>query len=224
VAVSAGVKRYESLKRRQRLERPQFNTALALRVHRSLSWYHAAVLTEHDLDTQFITLWIAFNSAYAQNASNAISGSETATFKQFVGTLVDLDQQQRLYDLVWVEYPRTLRLILDNHYIFKHFWRYVQGECTEAIWKERFRTANVAARRAIEKQDTKKILSIVLSRLYVLRNQILHGGATWNGKTNRSQLRSATGFLLSLMPCVIDILMEFPQHPWPTPLFPVIDE
>ena len=33
------------------------------------------------------------------------------------------------------------------------------------------------------------VLSIVLSRIYTLRNQLVHGGATWDSSVNREQLR-----------------------------------
>ena len=41
---------------------------------------------------------------------------------------------------------------------------------------------------ALTKQHTAKVIELVLSWLYSLRNQIIHGGATWNRQVNRSQL------------------------------------
>lgn len=40
-------------------------------------------------------------------------------------------------------------------------------------------------------------------RLYVLRNQIFHGGATFNSKANRDQLRDACDILGDLFPAII---------------------
>lgn len=37
-----------------------------LRIHRALSWLKKAENSE-DLDTKFISLWISFNAAYAEN-------------------------------------------------------------------------------------------------------------------------------------------------------------
>ena len=33
------------------------------------------------------------------------------------------------------------------------------------------------------------VLSVVLSRIYTLRNQLMHGGATWSSSVNRDQIR-----------------------------------
>ena len=38
------------------------------------------------------------------------------------------------------------------------------------------------------RMDTQKMMGIMFDRLYTLRNQLLHGGATWNSNINRSQI------------------------------------
>ena len=42
-----------------------FPQDLGLKIHRALSWLQRAEVAEDD-DTSFISLWIAFNAAYAQ--------------------------------------------------------------------------------------------------------------------------------------------------------------
>jgi len=49
--------------------------------------------------------------------------------------------------------------------------------------------ANRAAHAALGQRDTVTVLSVVLSRIYTLRNQLMHGGATWNSSVNRDQIR-----------------------------------
>ena len=46
------------------------------------------------------------------------------------------------------------------------------------------------------------VLSIVFDRLYVLRNQLVHGGATWNSQVNRQQLRDGVAILGTLVPLI----------------------
>ncbi len=58
------------------------------------------------------------------------------------------------------------------------------------------------------RQDTSAILAIVFDRLYVLRNQLVHGGATWNGSVNRNQVRDGARILSFLMPIFIDLMMD----------------
>ena len=71
-------------------------------------------------------------------------------------------------------------------------------------------------------KDTAKILMIVFDRLYVLRNQMVHGGATWNSSVNRSQVRDGVSILSSLLPIFIDIMLENHDYDWGQPLYPVI--
>ena len=80
-------------------------------------------------------------------------------------------------------------MLLDNPYVFADFWKFQNGSLPEAAWKASFAAANKAAHVALGRQDTVTVLSIVLSRIYTLRNQLVHGGATWNGSVNREQMR-----------------------------------
>jgi hypothetical protein len=41
------------------------------------------------------------------------------------------------------------------------------------------------ALHALMEKDTSTLLSIMLDRLYVLRNQLTHGGAMWNGSAQQ---------------------------------------
>ena len=77
---------------------------------------------------------------------------------------------------------------------------------------------------AMSSQDTPTILSSLFDRLYMLRTQLVHGGATWCSKVNRDQVRDGTKILLHLVPIFIDIMMDNPDHPWGMPFYPVIDE
>ena len=72
-------------------------------------------------------------------------------------------------------------------------------------------------------QRTDRFLSILFSRLYVLRNQLVHGGATWNGSRNRTQVRDGALILGLVVPRLIDLMMDHPELDWGEPAFPVID-
>ena len=70
--------------------------------------------------------------------------------------------------------------------------------------------------------ETTVVLSIVLSRLYTLRNQLVHGGATWNGSVNRDQLRDGCAIMSKLTPLLIELMMDNPDALWGDPVFPVV--
>jgi hypothetical protein len=69
--------------------------------------------------------------------------------------------------------------------------------------------------RAIsDEKDTHYILGILFKRLYVLRNQIIHGGSTWKGKINRDQVNDGARLMQHIVPLFIDIMMKNPSEDW----------
>jgi predicted metal-dependent hydrolase len=54
--------------------------------------------------------------------------------------------------------------------------------------------------RALRERRTARILSTLFDRLYALRNQLVHGGATWSSSVNRDQVRDGAAVLGSLLP------------------------
>jgi hypothetical protein len=57
----------------------------------------------------------------------------------------------------------------------------------------------------------------------VLRNQLVHGGATWNSRVNRDQVRDGAAVIGWLLPVFIDIMMDNPDCEWGRPFYPVVD-
>jgi hypothetical protein len=214
---------YESLKARHRTERQQHHPNLALRVHRALSWLNRAEQMEADPDGRFIFLWIAFNAAYATEIDERYRLSEQGTFQAFLQKLVDLDRQGRIDDLVWKEFPGSIRVLLDNKYVFQDFWNFHNGSISEEEWKRRFAAARTAAHKALGARDTVTVLGIALSRIYTLRNQLMHGGATWGSSVNREQIRDCVNLMGKLVPLVIETMMDHPETLWGDACYPVVE-
>ena len=217
---------HQRLKERQRAERHAHHPNLALRVHRALSWLHRAEQLESggDPDGQFLFLWIAFNAAYATEIDEKYRESEQQTFRGFLQKLTELDAGRKRFDaLVWKEFPKSIRVLLDNQYVFQDFWRFHTGSISEESWRASFAAANKAAHVALGKQDTVTVLSIVLSRIYTLRNQLIHGGATWNSSVNREQVRDCTNLMAKLVPLVIEVMLDHPEALWGDAVWPVVD-
>jgi hypothetical protein len=66
-------------------------------------------------------------------------------------------------------------------------------------------------------------MGLVLDRLYTVRNQLIHGGATYQSKVNRSQVKDASEILSFLVPLMIDIMITNINEDWGTINYPVID-
>jgi hypothetical protein len=222
IAMDAGMD-YQTLKQQHRALREGFSENLSLRTHRALSWLQRAEMCDQDLDAKFIFLWIAFNAIYAQDLDN-VKMTEAETFAQFIKKLIDIDSNKHLHNLIWDEFSGSIRILLDNKYVFKPFWDFHNGKISESEWETRFSDAKAKVSSALSHTQTDIILKVVLSRLYTLRNQMIHGGATWNSSVNRDQLRDATKFLQRLVPSLIVIMMANPNQLWGDANYPVVKE
>ena len=76
--------------------------------------------------------------------------------------------------------------------------------------------------KALMGKETGTLLSIVLDRLYVLRNQLVHGGATWVGKTNRAQVKDGASILRTLVPIVLEVMMQAGGDEFEAIAYPVV--
>ena len=220
---------FDTLKQRQRAERGAYASAFGLRIHRALSWLHRAELAaQEDHDLAFISLWIAFNAAYANDAHLSADAyahaSEQSRYQHFFDKLCDVDDRAMLYQLLWQEFPASVRALLDNPYIYQPFWDSQNGIAGDVSWTERFRQSKTVAQRALASQDTAKVLGLIFGRLYTLRNQIIHGGATWNSSANRTQLRDACRFMLRFIPVVLELMMDHPERFEGRPFYPLISQ
>lgn len=126
---------------------------------------------------RFILLWVGFNAAYAGDVNQALE-RERDYFRGFSATLVGFDAKRRIYDMVWWRFPSEIRLLLDNRYVFAPFWSHHNGAAGYEDWADKLERSRSAIHRALPQTDTATILSILFDRLYVLRNQLVHGGAT----------------------------------------------
>ncbi len=213
---------FDILKAKQRAQRAAFPEAMGLRVHRAISWLGRAEAERADADVRFILLWVGFNAAYASDL-DASSASERGSFGAFFDTLVSLDSSHRIYDAVWARFSQEIRLLLANKYVFAPFWHKQNGVPGYEDWENRLAASQRLIASAIKEFNTSRILSVVFDRLYVLRNQLLHGGATWNSSVNRSQVRDGSAVLSWLLPIFIDIMMENPSRDWGRPFYPVVE-
>lgn len=212
---------FEGLKDRQRAERHNYSEGLALRVHRALSWLKRAE-EANDNDARFIFLWISFNAAYAQEIDESQRIGEQEAFKQFLEKICHLDKEKRFDKLVWQEFSGSIRVMLDNQYLLQAFWDHQRGKLSEEQWQEQLRKEKKIAQFALSCSNTATLLGVIFSRLYTLRNQLIHGGATWNSQVNRQQLKDSVSLLHKFVPLLIETMMDNPNTLWGEACFPVV--
>ncbi|WP_406733725.1 HEPN domain-containing protein [Vibrio scophthalmi] len=214
---------FTNLKHRHRNERQDYSQALSTRIHRALSWLQKAELCEDD-DSKFTFLWIAFNSAYAQEFEQKLNFGERGLYQEFLTRLVELDSENLLSNIVWQNYSGAIRAVLNNEFILESYWNYHSGRITEDQWKDARSKAKIAANTALGHNNTALVLSVVFSRLYTLRNQIIHGGATFGSSANRKQLRDCTVLIEQILPVIIKIMMDNRNELWGDPVYPLVKQ
>lgn len=217
-----------ALTQRHKEQRSLGQTSFTLRMHRALSWLKRAEAAGEDDDIAFICLWIGFNAAYAQDLGEggATVASERQTFRNFMADLCALDTDKALANLVWKVFPGPIRVLLDNQYVFQPFWDAHSNPRSDGSvpnhWREAFDEARQRVHRALAQQDTERVLYEVFVRLYTLRNQLMHGGSTWNSAVNRAQLRDGRTLLTQVLPVMLDVMMNHSQRFIGKPFYPVV--
>jgi hypothetical protein len=198
----------------------QLTEVHTIRLHRAISWIKAAEEQEKNQDLRLICLWVAANSLYAMDEARFEAMAERERFADFVDRLVALDTEERLYSLLWNKFSGPVRMLVENKYVYSPFWDFQRGEARD--WERGFERSISDANQALSKKNVNYLLRIVLDRLYVLRNQLIHGGATYKSKINRSQVRDGGNLLSMLLPVIVEILMFHPEEEWGKVYYPPV--
>ena len=210
----------QSMKSRLKNDADLYSESQRVRLHRALSWLARAQAEKDDDDAQFLFLWIAFNAAYAREIG--FNETERDRLAKFVDALIAVDARKRLHEVLFKQFSGPIRTLLDNRFIFEPFWRALREHDANSRWEERFAASKKAAMASILAGDTSTLLSIVFDRLYVLRNQLVHGGATWNSAVNRAQLKDGTAIMLTITPIIIGLMLEHPPLDFGDIMYPVV--
>jgi hypothetical protein len=203
----------------RKLKASKLPETLTIRIHRAISWLKSAEKQDGNLDMKFISLWIALNTCYAVDLNGISSKPERAKLRDFTSSLVLYDRS-RLYNLFWEKFSGPVRILIENKFVYEKFWEFNRGEIQDYLTP--FNKSITIAHNCLSKEKIEGLLEIVLERLYTLRNSIVHGGATYNSKLNRTQLRDASNIMQLLVPIIIDIMMENSNHDWGEIAYPVV--
>lgn len=215
---------FARLKARHRGERAGYPEPFSVRVHRTLSWLSRAEQEPDDPDARFLFLWIAFNAAYGGERDPLDERPrERDAFVAFLERLVRLDRAGRLHACLTDRFSGQVELLLTNPYVFGPFWSHQNGVPDYEDWQKRHEGALRVFEVARACRNTGRILSLLFDRLYVLRNQLMHGGATWRSGVNREQVDDGAEILGALVPITAELMMDNPHDDWGRPFYPVVE-
>jgi hypothetical protein len=212
---------YNELKAKQRAERDSWPPGVALRTHRALSWLQRAEMENDDPDAAFVFLWIAFNSVYAREADEDLISREHERYENFLKRIIICDRKNRLASVLFDQFSDSLQTLIENKYVLHEYWlnQFKPGQGID--WEKSLNIAVNQASGAQRKRESLAYLMIVLARLRVLRNQVVHGASTWKSSANRQQIQDAAAVMRQIVPVIIDIIMSDPDQDWGDPLYPV---
>lgn len=196
----------DTLKARHRLVRDDQPEGLRVRIHRGISWLARAEQEVDDPDAAFIFLWIALNAAYAHEFG--FEERELVQIRRFIAVLEEHDVEQRLHAVLFRQFSGPIRTLIDNRFVYEPFWRALREHDGSGRWEQHFSDSRETAMRAVLDKRVDVLLQVILDRLYMLRNQLLHGGTTWASSVNRAQLRDGVAILGTLVPVILKLMVE----------------
>lgn len=177
------------------------NDHYCIRVWRGLSWLsRAEQMPNADLEGRFISTWIAFNALYGRLDPQRRPWGDRESMGTYLAQVWRLDRTAVLDRLISKRQLHIFRLVEDK-YLSHRFWeegnsaaKRIRKELTEAMsWPG---TSNAF-----------RILQLLFDRLYVMRNQVLHGACTKDSKLNRRPLREAGNLLIELVHAMLDVMI-----------------
>ena len=200
---------------------------LNLRLRRALSWLGRAEkeYAVEDFDAAFIFYWIAFNAMYGQLGTSSVDEAYDKNRRRdyFDRIVAFADAESVIYDAIWSVLRDDVERMLANRYVYEPYWRHRNNPAEDRNWEQRFDRARERATEAIRRTRTKDVLRELFFRLNTLRNQLLHGGATWNSSVNRNQVQPGARIMASLVSHFIDVMIEHTVD-WGAPRYPVVRE
>lgn len=216
---------------------------LFLRIYRAISWIRCAQEAgelaknhgEGEDDGAFIFYWIAFDCLFhskqpPKRLHNATGwrSRESQKFSDFFNKILKYDEGYRIYDTMKDRFQDSILLILENPYIYKPFWMYDDPE-TNRLWEPYFLSRKSEVRDLLYNYErsgkkTGEIISTLFESLYVLRNQLMHGGATWRSSANRTQVKDGTEMLSFFLPIIVDLMMKSSPEDWEKPSYPLVKD
>lgn len=210
----------DTLKARHRLVRDDQPEGLRVRIHRAISWLARAEREVDDPDAAFIFLWIALNAAYAHEFG--FEERELVQIRRFITVVVGHDLEQHLHTVLFRQFSGPIRTLIDNKFVYEPFWRALREHDGSGRWEQQFSDSREIAMRAVLDKHVDVLLQVILDRLYMLRNQLVHGGTTWASSVNRAQLRDGVAILGTLVPVILTLMVEMKDVDLGQEIFPAL--
>ena len=181
------------------------------RIERCESWIKQARKSKGNKDVSFIFWWIAFNTLYDYEDENFEREKQRKLQQAFFRKIIDCDTDERIYHAVQTGFDDVIKKLIQNKYLFEPYWEHRNGNPVFSNWSKKFARSKRQFGIAADYQDTAEMLYHTFDRLYTLRNQLVHGGATLKSKRNRVSIEGGWGVMSHLVPVFLGIIKSNPD-------------
>lgn len=193
------------------------------RLRRALSWLERAESAPaSETDERFLFFWIAFAAAYVVGRSQRReSDTEFSLSAGFLKRIANADRVGLLEQQL--DYMSdSVKLLVDNPYVYGPFWSDWEG------WERSFAKDNKQLQDALRSRNAERCIDLVLRRLHVLRNQIVHGGSTLRSSHSRKQVKDGAKIMSHLVPAILEIMLDqlsvYPDAGWGAIPYPRVSD
>lgn len=217
--MNAEIPTIESLRAKRDLKKDALSANREIRIRRGLSWLECAQELEANApDAAFIFHWSCFEALYSEPRPSSHEDAK-AERDAFLGIVFGLDvgQDALIYNSVIARESKTMLTLAANAYTFTPFWkRYHAGKESQASnnWADSLIESVKQTIADLERREggTQSALKVLFDRLRELRNELVHGGATWGDNANRDQVMDGVRIMSRLLPVFLDLMMDYPDR------------
>jgi hypothetical protein len=181
--------------------------SIRIRLHRCLSWMaRIEDLEAADLDTDDAVLiyrWIALNALYGRwNDERREPDADGWALDQFLKRIFERDHDGRL-ESVLLEHKKLAESIVSDEHLNRHYWSEPGDSAAQ-----RARSGIHRVRAAYREKRYRAVMDMTLDRIYLARCQLVHGGATYSGRLNRTGIRRCALMLGHLLVAFGDVIID----------------
>jgi hypothetical protein len=199
--------------------------ALEDRLHRARSWICAAkALGPNQHHAEFIFLYIAFNALFGRRQYEGSKEEQSKDRQEFIDRVSAMSVHgsragDRLLQRALQACQEECGELILNYFLRDTYWR---KEKTSRELKAEFIRQRYRAEKEFRKGRWNCQLELVLRRLAVLRNQILHGCVTY-GTSSKGlpSLLAGLAVLRQIVPALYELMAKYGHHvTWPAIPYP----
>jgi hypothetical protein len=206
---------------KERLLAGQSGHSTVIRLHRAFSWLQRVEQFQEgqDGDLALVCQWITLNALYGQwNIEKREPQPDRECWRRLFDRLLSIDGSHHLATAL-TEQRDLVMALLDDEYLSAYFWQEPSGIRASKSKKAKFeaRTWYLEGRWSI-------LLDRLLERIHLLRCQLVHGGATFGGKLNRTSLARCVQMMDHLLVAVLLVIIDHGAgQDWGPMCYPPLD-